>query len=192
MGETMDVNQRIESNIKLVHSVCQKFTGEYEDLFQIGCIGLIKAARTFKKEKGYAFSSYAIPIIRNEILMSLRKKRIATVSLDEPINEDGNGNIITLADMLAGKENVESAIIDSAEMMHKTYVLKSLMSPKYLKVFNGHISGLSQIEISKMTGMSRQMVNKTIMAIRDRGALIDKDYQTGSNSKIKRLGRMPK
>jgi RNA polymerase sporulation-specific sigma factor len=89
----MDANQRIELNIKLVHSVCQKFTGEYEDLFQIGCIGLIKAAKTFKEEKGYAFSSYAIPIIRNEILMSLRKKRVVTISLDEPIREDGNGNI---------------------------------------------------------------------------------------------------
>jgi transposase len=71
-------------------------------------------------------------------------------------------------------------------------MLKSIMSPKYLEVFNGYVSGLSQIEISNRVGMSRQMVNKTIMAIRDRGALIDKDYQTGSNSKIKRLGRMPK
>ena len=62
-----------------------------EDLFQIGLIGLVKTINTFDPDKGVKFSAYATPIIRNEILMSLRKKRIIPVfSLDENFREAGN------------------------------------------------------------------------------------------------------
>lgn len=50
-----------------------------EDLFQVGMIGIVKAVNTFDSEKGTKFSTYAVPIVRNEILMVLRKKRIIPV-----------------------------------------------------------------------------------------------------------------
>ena len=43
-------NELIEANVRLVHSCCKRFTGrgmEYDDLFQVGCIGLLKAAEGF-------------------------------------------------------------------------------------------------------------------------------------------------
>lgn len=46
-----------------------------EDLFSIGIIGLIKSINSYDAEKGFEFSSYAAMVIRNEILMSFRKKR---------------------------------------------------------------------------------------------------------------------
>lgn len=60
----------ITNNIGLVHSVANRFRGrgaEYDDLFQSGCVGLIKAADNFDESKGFAFSTYAVPVIMGEI-----------------------------------------------------------------------------------------------------------------------------
>lgn len=54
-----------------------------EDLFSIGLIGVVKAVNTFNPDKGFTFSTYATRIVRNEILMTFRKKRITPAfSLD--------------------------------------------------------------------------------------------------------------
>ena len=63
-------SQVIEENIGLVHSVAKRFKGrgvDYEDLFQSGCIGLIKAVDNFDETKGFQFSTYAVPVIMGEI-----------------------------------------------------------------------------------------------------------------------------
>lgn len=63
-------NKMIEENIGLVHSIAKRFTGrgvDYEDLFQTGCIGLIKAVDNFDESKGFRFSTYAVPVIMGEI-----------------------------------------------------------------------------------------------------------------------------
>ena len=63
-------NEIIEGNIALVHSLASRFKGrgmEYDDLFQAGCIGLLKAAEGFEEERGLRFSTYAVPVILGEI-----------------------------------------------------------------------------------------------------------------------------
>lgn len=63
-------NQRIEDNIGLVHSIANRFRSrgaDYDDLFQAGCVGLIKAVDNFDESRGFAFSSYAVPVIMGEI-----------------------------------------------------------------------------------------------------------------------------
>lgn len=63
-------NKIIEKNFALVHSCANKFKGrgvEYDDLFQAGCIGLIKAADNFDEKRGFSFSTYAVPVILGEI-----------------------------------------------------------------------------------------------------------------------------
>lgn len=60
----------VEENLGLVHSCANRFRGkgvEYDDLFQAGCIGLVKASKSFDKERGFAFSTYAVPVILGEI-----------------------------------------------------------------------------------------------------------------------------
>ena len=67
---TLTREEKIESNIGLVHSIAGRFRGrgvDYEDLFQNGCIGLIKAVDNFDESKGFAFSTYAVPVIMGEI-----------------------------------------------------------------------------------------------------------------------------
>ena len=71
MTESNISNQElIEKNYGLVHACANKFRGrgvEYDDLFQAGCIGLIKAANNFDSSRGFAFSTYAVPVILGEI-----------------------------------------------------------------------------------------------------------------------------
>lgn len=58
------------NNIGLVHSCARRFIGrgiEYDDLFQAGCVGLVKAADGFDEERGLKFSTYAVPVILGEI-----------------------------------------------------------------------------------------------------------------------------
>ena len=59
-----------EENIGLVHSCAKRFKGrgiEYEELFQAGCLGLVKAADNFDSTLGFQFSTYAVPVIIGEI-----------------------------------------------------------------------------------------------------------------------------
>lgn len=60
----------IENNLGLVHSICKRFSGrgiEYDDLYQAGCVGLIKAVDAFDSERGLMFSTYAVPVIMGEV-----------------------------------------------------------------------------------------------------------------------------
>lgn len=65
-GDTNARDELINGNLKLVLSVIQRFTNRGEpldDLFQVGCIGLIKAIDNFDVELGVRFSTYAVPMI---------------------------------------------------------------------------------------------------------------------------------
>lgn len=65
-----DRNTLVEENVRLVHSCCKRFVGrgiEYDDLFQVGCLGLLKAADGFDESRGLCFSTYAVPTIIGEI-----------------------------------------------------------------------------------------------------------------------------
>ncbi len=70
-----DKNDFIKKNLGLVHSCCGKFKGrgiEYDDLYQAGCIGLIKAVNGFDESRGLMFSTYAVPVILGEIKRMFR------------------------------------------------------------------------------------------------------------------------
>ncbi len=73
----------IKKNIPLVHSLCKRFAGrgiEYDDLFQAGCIGLVKAYDGFDKSRGLAFSTYAVPVIFGELKRLFRDGGLVKVS----------------------------------------------------------------------------------------------------------------
>ena len=62
--------QYIKGNLRLVLSVIQRFSGSSEnadDLFQVGCIGLIKAIDNFDRSLNVKFSTYAVPMIIGEV-----------------------------------------------------------------------------------------------------------------------------
>ena len=74
-GDTAARESYIEGNLRLVLSVIKRFSSSAEnvdDLFQIGCIGLIKAIDNFDSTLGVKFSTYAVPMIIGEIRRYLR------------------------------------------------------------------------------------------------------------------------
>ncbi|MBQ4274348.1 MAG: sigma-70 family RNA polymerase sigma factor [Clostridia bacterium] len=73
----------VEENLGLVRKVARRFLDrgtEYEDLVQIGTIGMIKAIRSFSQERGTVFSTYAVPLIIGEIRRHLRDEGPIKVS----------------------------------------------------------------------------------------------------------------
>ena len=73
----------ITENMGLVHACAHRFAGkgiEYEDLFQAGCMGLVKAFDAFDTERGVKFSTYAVPVILGEIKRLFRDGGTVKVS----------------------------------------------------------------------------------------------------------------
>ena len=82
-GDDRAREQLIEGNLRLVLSVIQKFVGRGEnpdDLFQVGCIGLLKAVKNFDETKMVRFSTYGVPMIAGEIRRYLRDNSSIRVS----------------------------------------------------------------------------------------------------------------
>jgi len=74
-SKTIDEDKLVTENIGLINMAVKRYTGfgvDYEDLFQIGAIGLVKAARGFDKSKNIKFSTYAVAKIVGEIKTYLR------------------------------------------------------------------------------------------------------------------------
>lgn len=107
----------VERNLRLVVHIVKKYQnvdGETEDFISIGCIGLIKAIKTFDDKKG-RLATYACRCIENELLMFLRgkKKSSREVSLFEPIGQDKEGNEIHLVDVI---EQNQPDIVENMEL----------------------------------------------------------------------------
>jgi RNA polymerase sporulation-specific sigma factor len=82
-GETEAREKLIQGNLRLVLSVIKRFSnrGEYvDDLFQVGCIGLIKSIDNFDLSQNVRFSTYAVPMIIGEIRRYLRDNNAIRVS----------------------------------------------------------------------------------------------------------------
>jgi len=107
----------VERNLRLVVYIAKKFENTgigIEDLISIGTIGLMKAINTFNTEKNIKLATYASRCIENEILMYLRRsnKIKGEVSIDEPLNQDGDGNELLLSDILGTDYDVTSRRIE--------------------------------------------------------------------------------
>lgn len=103
----------VERNLRLVVYIAKKFENTgigIEDLISIGTIGLMKSVNTFKADKKIKLATYASRCIENEILMFLRKsnKIKGEISIDEPLNKDGEGNELLLSDILGTDPDVTS------------------------------------------------------------------------------------
>lgn len=83
MTETSARDTFICENMGLVHTCAKRFSGkgvEYDDLFQAGCVGLVKAADGFDPNRGLCFSTYAVPLILGEIRHLFREGAAIKVS----------------------------------------------------------------------------------------------------------------
>jgi len=127
-GDQIARTKLIEHNLRLVAHVVKKYCSnpnDQEDLVSIGSIGLIKAVSTFDYRKGARFATYASRCIENEILMHFRskKKSAQEMYIDDPIDTDKDGNVLTLMDIIAD----ENDFVEGIEMKLRAQTLRSAL-----------------------------------------------------------------
>ena len=120
----------VERNLRLVVYIAKKFENTgigIEDLISIGTIGLMKGVNTFNADKNIKLATYASRCIENEILMFLRKssKIRGEISIDEPLNKDGDGNELLLSDILGTDPDITSRNLE--DEVDKTLLRASIL-----------------------------------------------------------------
>ena len=161
----------VERNLRLVVYIAKKFenTGVgIEDLISIGTIGLMKAINTFKLNKNIKLATYASRCIENEILMFLRKsnKLKSEISIDEPLNQDGDGNELLLSDILGTEEDTVSKGLEDevdklllkASMEKLNTREKNIMELRFGFKNNGYER--TQKEVADMLGISQSYISR--------------------------------
>ena len=160
----------VEHNLRLVVYIAKKFenTGvDLEDLISIGTIGLMKAINTFNNKKNIKLATYASRCIENEILMFLRRSNRlkGEISIDEPLNQDGDGNELLLSDLLGTDEDivyknledeVDKRLLKSA-MEKLTDKEKNIMNLRF--GMSGH-KEKTQKEVADMLGISQSYISR--------------------------------
>ncbi len=169
-GDEQVKKELIEHNLRLVVYIAKKFenTGiELDDLISVGTIGLIKAVGTFDTDKKIKLATYASRCIENEILMHLRKvsKTHSDVSLDEPLNVDGEGNELLLSDILGSDANsVFDVVEESGEKDVLKNALKSLTEREstIMALRFGLTGGeeMTQKEVADYLGISQSYISR--------------------------------
>lgn len=169
-GDMEARNTLIEHNLRLVAHIVKKFDNninDSDDLISIGTIGLIKGIDSYKSDKDIRLTTYVARCIENEILMYYRsiKKYHNTVSLNDSIGYDKDGNKIMLIDVL--KDNHKS--------LEESLALKENISliNKYLSNLNNrekeiiikryglnNKKAMTQKEIAKSMHISRSYVSR--------------------------------
>ena len=116
-GDELARDELINGNLRLVLSVIQRFTGRGEnldDLFQIGCIGLIKSIDNFDINQQVKFSTYAVPMIIGEVRRHLRDSNPIRVSRSI---KDTAYHAMQAKEQLINKLNREPTVNEIAELM---------------------------------------------------------------------------
>lgn len=116
-GDQKARDQLIQGNLRLVLSVIQKFTNRGEsldDLFQIGCIGLIKSIDNFDISQNVRFSTYAVPMIIGEIRRYLRDNSSVRISRSM---RDIAYKAIQIKERMINENNKEPTIEEIAQEM---------------------------------------------------------------------------
>ena len=169
-GDEYAKQKLIEHNLRLVVYVAKKFVSsevDIEDLVSIGSLGLIKAVNSYKSDKNIKLATYASKCIENEILMYLRKisRQKQMVSLDEPLNVDGEGNELVLFDLLPNEKDCPQ---ESMEKLTEKQILWKIINKlnereKEIMVMRFGLKGgdeLTQKEVADSLGISQSYISR--------------------------------
>ena len=163
-------NTLIEHNLRLVAHIVKKFdNGKYDtdDLISIGTIGLIKGIDSYQKSRATKITTYAARCIENEILMHFRsnKKQGNTVSLNDSIGFDKDGNEVSLMEIIKDDSGDIADVIhlkDNIMMLKQYFHVLTSRKQEILKkrygLFNEEEK--TQKEIAKDLNISRSYVSR--------------------------------
>lgn len=176
------MEDRIVDNMPLVNYVVKKFFSnlqhrcEWDEMLQIGYIGLIKAAEKFDEDYGVAFSTYAVPVIKGEINRYFRdymfgrsekkkefKKNI--VSLDATLSKKEDGKLIPFSDCI---ENRADYIKEFEDREYIKDIYNSLNSREKELFKYRYIEDMKQTDIANKMKISQVQVSRLETAMRKR------------------------
>lgn len=163
-------NILIEHNLRLVAHIVKKFNpqiGLTDDLISIGTIGLIKGVDSYQSGKNIKITTYAARCIENEILMYYRSARKFqnTVSLDDYIGTDKEGNKINLKDVIKDKSKPiedELYLKDNINLL-KQFITKLSKREQDIIIKRYGLNNkkaMTQKEIAKEMRISRSYVSR--------------------------------
>jgi len=160
----------IEHNLRLVVFIARRFenTGVgLEDLISIGTIGLIKAVNTFRSDRGIKLATYASRCVENEILMHLRKKGALrqTLSFDEPLNTDWDGNELLLSDVLGTDPDEVSRPLEDAQEREQLLAAVDRLDVRERRIITLRFGlhgrrELTQKEVADALGISQSYISR--------------------------------
>jgi RNA polymerase sporulation-specific sigma factor len=170
-GDLLAKGILVERNLRLVAHIVKKISypgKDVDDLISIGTVGLIKAIDSFDTSKGVRLASYASRCIENEILMLIRnnKKTKGDMSLQDTIGTDGDGNEITLIDVLSSDEDSVIDIVERKIQLKQIYnkinVGLNDREKAVIQMRYGLLDGnpRTQREIALILGISRSYISR--------------------------------
>lgn len=169
-GDMEARNQLIEHNLRLVAHIVKKYysqTSDQDDLISIGTIGLIKGVSTYRPDKKVRLATYASRCIENEILMFFRsqKKSAGDLSLSESIDSDGDGNSLSLMDVLAQEDDMFDKLSMTELQLQVRHLAETILDPRETEIIRlryglGGTAALTQREVAEMSGISRSYVSR--------------------------------
>ncbi len=211
-GDEFARDKFVVANLRLVLSVVQRFSGhsdKSDDMFQVGCVGLLKAIDNFDETLNVRFSTYAVPMIVGEIRRYLRDNnsvRVSrsirdmayralqakeeyikqnnaeptleqiskmldvplvdvtfaldaiseTISLNEPIYNDGN-DTIRMMDQIADDKNCDDELVEKLSLND---AIKNLSEREKEILLMRYYVGKTQMEVSEEVGISQAQVSR--------------------------------
>ncbi len=179
-GDKTAREELISGNLRLVLSVIQKFAGRGEsmdDLFQVGCIGLIKAVDCFDLSQNVQFSTYGVPMIAGELRRFLRdhsairvsrsmrdtaykvlqaKERLTAADGRDPVYSDG-GESACVMDQIGDTRNTDEQWLEQIALQEAVKRLDS--REKHILALRFY-DGRTQMEVAKEVGISQAQVSR--------------------------------
>lgn len=180
--DAKDKEQMIIDYLGLVGKIAGKYASDmnpYDDLFQVGCIGLMKAVDDFDESRGFKFTTFAWKVIQNQIFKYLRKqkKHEKAYSLNNIVDvEEG----IEFMDLLQDDSDLEFDAVEEVTFQEYRNSVEAIEFTDYQKqIMSYRRRGLSQNEIAQRVGFSQSIVsrhlkickNKVLKELNRRGEL---------------------
>ena len=169
-GDVEARNLLVEHNLRLVAHIMKKYytqTDDVDDLISIGTIGLIKGVNTYKPDKGVRLATYVSRCIENEILMHFRsrKKSAGDVSLSDALDVDGDGNGLSIMDVVAQEDDMAERIGNAELCQELLRIIETSLTRREAKIIRlryglDGAAPMTQKETAQLCGISRSYVSR--------------------------------
>lgn len=169
-GNTESRNKLIEHNLRLVAHIVKKYyahNADTDDLISIGTIGLIKGVSSYKPDKKVKLTTYCSRCIENEILMYFRslKKSAGELSLSDAIESDGDGNSLSLMDVLSGEDDMFENLCTYETGIQLSKYIDTKLDKRESEIIKlrygiGYSEPKTQREVASICNISRSYVSR--------------------------------